>query len=287
MTGLSVEGGVTAWRVHGIVLNATLGASAGEQLAAHRIEWQPRDDLRLGVTETARYQSSSWQPLYAVGVIPYVLVQRLLDQDEPDSAGTHRNNVMLAFDARWRFVPGAAVYGEFLVDDLHAETADNPDKLGMQLGLEGARAVAGGRLSGGLEYTRLWRYVYTSFFGREYSIQGEPLGFPTGPDSRRIRARAAWDPNADWQVFVRAAKTDKGENDMGEPFVPGSPKPDPSTFEGVVERALALEAGLRWWPASGVDLAVTAGHERIDDAGHVDGAERSGFRGAIAVRLVR
>ena len=78
-------------------LSATLEQAQGEQLAAHRIEWQPREPLRIGVTEAARYRSTGWQPLYLVGAIPYVLVQRLYLQKEPDSLRAHRNNILTAF----------------------------------------------------------------------------------------------------------------------------------------------------------------------------------------------
>lgn len=287
MTGMSLRAGLASLRLDGTILNATVSSSAGEQLAAHRLEWQPHDRLRVGISESARYQSTTWEPLYLVGVIPYILVQRFLVQDEPDSSGRVRNNIMVGFDAAWRMADGTRVYGELLVDDLHAKTDDNPNKLAWQLGLEGAGRFLGGRLTWGAEYTRLWRYVYTSFFGREYSIQDQPLGFPTGPDAERVRVRGGWDPTTDWQVFGSVIYMKKGENDLGEPFVPGSPSVDPATFEGVVERTRGLEGGVRWWPAGGVDLAVSAGYVWTEDAGHVPGATRDGARASLALRLIR
>ena len=124
-------------------------------------------------------------------------MQRLQVQDEPDSGSTLRNNVIASFDAAWRIAPGTRAYGELLLDDLNARTSEVPDKLAFQLGLEGAGMVRGARLSWGAEFTRLSRFVYTSFFGRSFETQGEPLGYFTGPDSRRFRLRGAWDPSAD------------------------------------------------------------------------------------------
>lgn len=287
ITGLSLAAHFVAIRVDVIALNATLDQAAGEQLAAHRLEWQPFDALRLGVTEAARYQSEVWQPLYLVGAIPYVLVQRFLVQDSPDSTGVLRNNILFAVDASWRVADGTRVYGEFLIDDLHAETNDNPNKLAWQLGWEGAGSAFGQRLTWGGEFTRIWRYVYTSFFDRAYEIQGESLGYPTGPDARRLRLTGAWDPSVDWQVFGAVSLTDRGENRIDRPYVPGDPKPGPGSFEGVVERTREIEAGLRWWPAGGVDLAIAAGWRRVDDAGHVPGAVARGTTGRIVVRLIR
>lgn len=287
ITGLSYQVHLTEFHLDFSALSATLGQSAGEQLAAHRVEWQPRDALRLGLTETARYQAPSWDPLYAIGAIPYVLVQRLLVQDEPDSSRALRNNIMLGVDAAWRIASGTRVYGELLIDDLHARTSENPDKYGWQLGWEGVGLIGPSRLSWGGELTRLSRYVYTSFFGRTYEAQGAPLGFPLGPDSRRIALRGGLDLGADWQLLARASRSDKGENGLDEPFVPGSPPVSVGTFEGVVEQTRDLEAGLRWWPASGVDLRALAGYRWIDNEDHVAGRRAAQARATLEARLVR
>ena len=287
ITGLSYQVHLTAFHLDFSALSATLRQSAGEQLAAHRLEWQPRDALRFGLTETARYQASSWQPLYAVGAIPYVLVQRLLVQDEPDSTGRLRNNIMLGLDAAWRIARGTRVYGELLLDDLSARTTANPDKYGWQLGWEGVGMIGESRLSWGGEVTRLTRYVYTSFFGRAYEAQGGPLGFPMGPDSRRVALRSALDLGADWQLLARASRSDKGENGLDEPFVPGSPPVATWTFEGVVEQMRDLEAGLRWWPASGVDLRALAGYRWTENEAHVTGRNAGHPRLTFEARLFR
>jgi hypothetical protein len=287
LTGAAWQLHLAALHLDAAVLSATVAQAAGEQLAAHRVEWQPRDALRLGLTETARYRASSWQPLYALGLIPYVLVQRLLVQDEPDSADALRNNIMLGLDGAWRIAPGTRVYGEWLLDDLHAHTGANPNKYGWQLGWEGAGSIGATRLSWGGECTRLSRYAYTSFFGRSYQDQGAPLGFPDGPDSRRIALRGAVDLGPDWQLLARAARTDHGENGLDQPFVPGSPRVEVGTFQGVVERTRDLEAGLRWWPASGVDLRALAGCRWLENQDHVTGRSATQARAALEVRLAR
>jgi hypothetical protein len=286
LTGLAAQAHLPAWRLDAIALSATLQATAGEQLAAHRLEWQPLEPLRLGVTEAARYHASSWQPLYAVGAIPYVLVQRLLVQDEPAGEDL-RNNVLFGLDLAWRLAPGTRVYGEVVLDDLHARTASNPDKYGWQLGWEGAGMIGLRRLSWGGEWTRLSRYVYTSFFGRAYAAQGLPLGFPDGPDSRRVALRGAVDFGPDWQLLARVSRTDKGENDLDEPYVPGSPASGTMSFAGVVERSRDVQAGLRWWPASGVDLRALAGYRWVDDLGHARGASERHAHVTLEARLAR
>jgi len=286
-TALMVRARLAAIRADGFILNGTLDAAKGEQLAAHRLEWQPQSRLRIGITETARYHATGWLPLYAVGIIPYVIVQRLETQDNPDSLGAVRNNVMFAMDAAWRVTTGTRVYGEVLIDDLHARTAEVPNKYAWQIGWEGVGMIGETRLSWGGEWTRLTRYVYTSFFGESYEAQGVPLGFPTGPDARRVTLRGAMDLGRDWQLRARVASTDKGENTIDQPFTPGSSSTDAASFQGVVERTRSGELGMRWWPASGVDVTVWGGYTWVDDAGHVPGANRESPTGILEMRLYR
>lgn len=286
-TALVLDADVPALHLHGSALSATLDQAAGEQLAAHRVEWQPIGRLRVGATETARYQGSGWQPLYGIGVLPYIVVQRLLLQDEPDSLARLRNNIMVSFDASLRIAEGSRVYGEWLVDDLHARSGRFPNKYAWQVGWEGAGSALGQRLTWGGEYTRLSRFVYTSYFGRSYVAQGRPLGFPTGPDSRRVRVRATWDPDADWQVVARAARTDRGESGLDTPYLPGTPVPPVGRLQGVVEVTRDLEGGFRWWPASGVDVTLLGGWRWVRNPDHVAGAASSGARGSLEIGLAR
>ena len=289
ITGLAFRAHHHALRADGIALNATLEQASGEQLAAHRIEWQLTDGMRVGITEAARYQSSGWQPLYLIGIIPYVLVQRLQAQAEPESSAALRNNVVMSVDAAWRIANGNKIYGEFLIDDLHTRSSNYPNKIAYQLGWEGAGWVARRRIVWGGEWTRLSRYVYTSFFGGDYAVNGVPLGFPTGPDARRIRLRGQLDLDNDWTVFGRVTHNDKGENDINEPFFPTSnPQPvDSFDFEGVVETTRDFELGLRWWPASGVYVAASGGYRWIKNADHITGNERRSGLATLELRINR
>lgn len=287
LTGLAFHARLEALHLDGTVLSATLRTGAGEQLAAHRLEWQPRDGLRLGLSEAARYKSDAWQPLYLAGIIPYIMVQRLQDQDEPDARPENRNNVTIGMDAAWRVAPRTRLYAEWLADDLHAKSAATPNKYAIQLGWEGVGMVRGTRLSWGGEYTRLTQFLYTSFFGQDYVAQGKPLGFPVAPDARRMRVRVALDLSPAWQLTTTATRTEKGENTLDQPFIPGSPRVDSSRLSGIVEETREWEAGARWWPSGGIDVAIVGAYRWVDDAGHVAGAQERGARGTLAVRLVR
>lgn len=274
-------------RADAFVLSATTRPGRGEQLAAHRLEWQPLDAVRLGLAEAARYHASGWLGLYAAGVVPYSIVQRLLDQDAPEAADTLRNNVMIAADASVRIADGSKLYGEVVVDDLHLKTAGVPNRLGFQVGWDGTGDVRGTRLTWNVEYTRLSRFLYTSSYGRGFTAQDRPIGFPTGPDAGRFRTRVGWDPTADWQLALLATRTVRGDSGLGVPFVAGSPVAPAFEYAGRTETTRTLEGAARWWPATGVDVSVRAGREWVADAGHVPGATRDAWRASLALRLVR
>ena len=104
---------------------------------------------------------------------------------------------------------------------------------------------------------------------------------------RHLRVRTTWDPSPDWQLQVLATHTDKGENQLDEPFIPRSPRVDSFKFEGVVETTREVEAGARWWPASGVDLAIGGGYRWVENPSHVLGGKTQSPTASIEVRLAR
>jgi hypothetical protein len=288
ITGLAFHARLEPLHADATALSATLASAAGEQLAAHRLEWQLSDGLRVGLSEAARYHSAAWQPLYLLSAIPYILVQRLQDQDEPGRLEANHNNILIAADVAWRPTTGTRLYVEGLSDDLHLiNSVVNPNKYAYQLGWEGVGTFRSTRLVWGGEYTRVTRFVYTSYFDRDFVAQGRPLGFPVAPDARRMRVRTAWDLSPAWQLTAVATRTERGENTLAEPFLPGSPHVDASQLQGVVEETRELEVGARWWPVGGMDVAAVAAYRWIDNPRHLAGARERGLSGTFAFRLVR
>lgn len=289
LTALEFHGSLAHDHLYVTAISATLAPAEGRQLAAHRTEWQPYDGLRLGLSEAAVYRAPGWRPLYVAGVLPYTIAQRLDAQDEPDSSSALRNNVMVATDVAWRVAAGTRVYGELLVDDLHAKTRANPDKLGFLAGWDGAGTALGTRLRWNGEYARLTRWVYTSFFGTQAVAQDRPIGFPTGPDSHVLSLFVACDPDPDWELAVEAARLEQGENDLDDPFIPGvtTGSKNPWKHAGVVATTRTIGALLRWWPAAGVDFAVHGLYHWRENADHVAGRSRDAGEVRIEFRLTR
>ena len=114
-----------------------------------------------------------------------------------------------------------------------------------------------------------------------------------GPALRRLAALDSARPLqrpvllASVDGVVVAARSLADGRAIADPFVPGGPVPDVNTLAGTAERTATVDAQVRWWPASGVDFALTAGHDRVENAAHVPGVTATGWHGALAFRLSR
>ncbi len=265
-------------------------ASNGARIAAHRLEWFPSERLSIGLGEAARYTSSTLEPLYLVSILPYTWVQRMLAQDRLDRAVTDtagvRNNVMAALDVSWRALPGAVAYGELLLDDQGFKIGGEPTRIGYQAGGLWTRAL-GLRGRGSLrgEYTRVYRYVYSVFYGADFIQHGKPIGYPLGPDSRAILVDARLAPSADWELGLKAEKQDLGEGVLGQFYDPSGPPASGSQFGGVVETTKRLTASVRAFPRDGVDVRVEAARAWVTNAAHVSGATSAAWTGRLGFRL--
>jgi hypothetical protein len=168
-------------------------------LAAHRVDIQPHDRLRLGISETAVVAADGTPPFWALNpLLPFALMQQERDPVEEVA------NVLWALDAVWNPGPEWALYGQFLLDDYMLDSEDRdtyPDQLGWLAGVlwqNGAGksegyAVPGYGLGAGLEYSRLstWTYVHRDRPGR-YRAWDATLGHPAGPDSETLSGFCEW-----------------------------------------------------------------------------------------------
>ena len=186
------------------------------------------------------------------------MVQKLLDQDHRDSTGALRNNVMVSLDAsaarRRRLAASTASCCSTTCT--RARRRSRTSTAGRPVGAASAKS-RGTRVSWNAEYTWLSRYVYTSFFGRSFTAQDRPLGFPTGPGfapaaypghvgpHRELAGRGHRDAHRDRcrgtrrRLRARRTRTRSGHR---------SP--------ACSNARARVEGTLRWWPAGGVDLSI-------------------------------
>src|SRR5262245_29148621 len=286
VTNFLFEASLFDGHVRGSALSGDVDAANGERIAAHRLDFEIKPTLHFGLAEAARYHSSTWEPLYVISVIPYTLVQRMLDQDHPpDSLNSTRNNVMVGGDARWSPVRGTTLYGEVLFDDLTFKTSGTPVRMAYQAGWLGAGTLFGRRLTWRGEYSRVYRFVYSVFYGQNFIHQDEAIGYPEGPDSRNLTVRGALDYNADWRLGAAAGKLDHGEGFLGEFFDPEGPPQAGSKFAGVVETTRFVETEAQWTPRDGVAAQLRWGYQWRDNAGHIEGSDDEGWYGRVGLFL--
>ncbi|MEP7027318.1 MAG: capsule assembly Wzi family protein [Candidatus Eisenbacteria bacterium] len=277
-------------RVRATALAGDIDASRGARIAGHRLEWFPSPRLTIGLAEAARYSSTRWEPLYLVPLLPYTWVQRILAHDQLGGSGPGadiRNNVMAAIDASWRARPGTLLYGEFLLDDQGLRISGSPTRIGYQGGVLATRGAGASRWTGRLEYTRVYRYVYSVFYGADFIHHDKPIGYPAGPDSRGLFAEARLAPSAALEFALSGAQQDQGEGGLGQFFNPDSSAAQGSLLSGVVERTRTLGAEARWWPRDGVDLSASLERDWRTNAGHVEGAGARRWALRVGARLHR
>jgi hypothetical protein len=282
--------GATLFRhLRATAVHADVDATRGARLASHRLEWFPSPRLTIGLGEAVRYTSATWQPLYVISLLPYTWTQRVLAEDALDGTGAaepNRNNVMAGFDASWVAAQGRTLYGEFLLDDQGLKSGGQPTRIGYQLGgLANGSVFSYGSGSARLQYTRVYNYVYSVFYGEDFIHHSKPIGHPGGPDQRRLDLDLRLNPSADWQYRLAASRLDHGEGTLGTFFDPDSGSASGSTLSGVVEHTTSVLAGARWWPRDNVDVGLEVQHAWIDDAGHVAGASDERTEARLFVRL--
>ncbi len=275
--------------VRATAIHADVDATRDARLAGHRLEWFPSPRLTVGIAEAARYTSSHWEPLYVFSLLPYTWVQRILAEDALDGTGTaesERNNVMGSLDVSWQAARGHVLYGEFLLDDQGLSKGDQPTRIGYQAGWLGTHPFRDGRVSARVEFSRVYNYVYSVFYGEDFIHHGKPIGYAVGPDSRSLVAEVWADPTPDWEFRAGGGQVERGEGRLGTFYDPDSTvNASGSTLSGTVERERFVTGGARFWPWAAIDVSLDLAYVWTDNRGNVAGADDREWRARVGVRL--
>jgi hypothetical protein len=232
------------------------------QLAAHRLTWRISRTLWLGVAEAARYDARSPELLYVINLIPYTVVERVGSKYREKVPDTNpRNNVMWSADVVWRPAPGTRLYAEYLLDDLATETADMPHRMAFQAGI--GRNLRAGRvpLEISAEFTKIFRFVYSTYYGRDFVYGNRPLGFAEGPDTELYALSLTADLQRDWRATIGLAWLRRGEGTIGEAWQPGTDYDawDGAKLSGEVSGSLRGFVTARWTPLANCFASLTTG----------------------------
>lgn len=280
-------GQTIAGRVTATALSGQLSRADRRFLAAHRIEAAVSPRLSVGIAEAVRYPSDGIDLLYATGLIPYAIVERIHIRDAATDSvrGRERANIMASLDLVWRPSPALSLYGELLLDDLATENTDMPDRIAYQLGFRserpyGARAV---RLLG--EYTRVQNFTYAVEYGQNFIHRGRPLGFALGPDAENVFVEAGYELSRDWGLRWTGDFTNRGEGRLGDAWSLALGPVSNAGLTGIVEERREVWGDVRWLPRDNVDLALGLGYRRVRNEDNVDGRDRTAWMGRLAAEL--
>jgi len=252
-------------------------------LSAHRLTWTPRPDLSLSFSEGARFQSESPPLLYATGIVPYTLVERMDLQDNlADSTREEsRNNVLWSLDVCWRPRPGWLLYAEVLADDIGTETGEAPNRGGLQLGGSMAPRWRGWDWTLGAEFTRISNYTYSVYYQSaclcDWEHQGEAVGYALGCDVASLLCRCTVDWSDTWGARTWVRHVAQGEGEIGRPWSPSSTGCGDGadcgevrawSLSGVVERRWAGGFEIRCRPHRLARGGIWIEVGRVENGGH-------------------
>jgi hypothetical protein len=286
MTFLLLQGAVRGDKVgvNASALNAVVSSADHAYLAAHRIEVQIAPRWTVGLSEAVRYSSDGLDPLYAVGILPYTVIERIRIREASNDSlrSLERANVMASADLSFRATKDLTLYGELLVDDYASESADMPNRIAYQVGFRSDRPWGAHAVHFLGEYARVRNYTYSVYYGENYAYRGRPLGYPLGPDAENVYAEAAFDITRDWQLRWSGDFTNHGEGRLGLPWFPAQGGVSTAGLSGIVEERREVWGDARWMPRDVVDLSVGVGFRRVKNDANVPGADRDGWLARFA-----
>jgi hypothetical protein len=269
-------------------MTASLQAPEHRWVSAHRFEFSLHPRLRIGIQEAAAYFSDGIDVLYAVNLIPYTVVQRILDRTATTGASIaeNRNNLMVGADLEWRFLDGWRFDTELLIDEFATESSSQPHRLGGQAGVSWSGGIAGRSADARIEASKVYRATYAVFYGANFIQDDLPTGYFRAPDVEHALAALDVNVSTDLRVGAGMEAQRHGEGRPGDFWDPEDPqsKNAGADLEGVIERVLFphLRARVTWRDIA--DVAVRAGVRDINNEGNDDSKDETGFFGDLVAR---
>lgn len=267
----------------------TLDVFVNRYLAAHRLDFQVSNELRIGVFESVIFAGPG-RGLELQYLNPLVFFHSSqLNEGSND-------NTFLGFDFNWRIQRRLNLYGQLLVDDFQIEKEtqgdQEPDEIGFIVG--GYLVNLPGGFDLGLRWDKVTNRTYNQKLERNrYLNQNVPLGHPLGNDfERQIVEIYRWlNPSA--YLRLSGEFISKGEgaitDEWTEPWLLTTGNYSESSPTGVVERETIIAFSYHSLiPAStgpvnetplhpSASLKLTAGWRNLRNANNVIDDNRSSF----------
>jgi hypothetical protein len=237
-----------------------------------RVDWQARDDLRIGFGEVM-VGPGGLSALYALNVVPGLAYGIAYFARAP---AAYNDNYSFALDADWRPRRGVVVYGELYVDDLVVFDPYNPfpHRLGGTVGLYLADPFGDGRTSLRFEHSRATNWIYATPNPAGTPLRaGRALGHWCAPDCELWSVTVARTLSSVAVVLVGYDLIRKGEGRLGQTWTDPNDAWRRYYLAGIVETTHALRATATW-ARGAVRGAATVAWTSTANAGHIAGATR-------------
>jgi len=151
-------------------------------IAGHRFEWQPLEQLIISGSELITYANRTIELTYLLPFVPFFPIQTYVGETD---------NVIMSGDIQYLANENVRVYGVFLMDEWsppYTFDKDNRNWFGWQTGFEWEDVfILASRLR--MEYTWTDHRIYSHRFPvNDFYSWGYPVGFWAGPHAQELYA---------------------------------------------------------------------------------------------------
>ena len=172
-------------------------------IASHRIEWQPTNNLILGINESVVYAARNLDIHYLIPFSLFYPIENYLGDTD---------NLQMGFDFSYLFKEDHRLYFGFFMDELTPEwifNSKNHNWFAYQLGYSSNEVIfSNSTLT--IEYNwtdqRIYKHKYEI---NDFYSHGEPLGFWAGPHSEELLALYSLNIN-DYKINIYYTRVKRG-----------------------------------------------------------------------------
>jgi len=243
--------------------------------AGHRFDFHFNPRLRVGLFETVVFGGPGRQlDLFYLNPLIFFHGSQLNENTN--------DNTMVGFDFTFKPRAGYKFYGQLLVDDIQLDDKEQsdrePDEIAFLLGAQTAGVLVPVDIR--LEYTRVANRTFNQVLPRNrYTVNDELIGAASGNDydlSQLVFSRWLND-NAHADLDISYCRRGEGRvtADWDEPWLEIEGDYSEKFPTGTVEKTFRAALAFKGFVKKMFYVDITAGIDRIDNYGHIDGEDKT------------
>ncbi|GEM_PF-3999192 len=246
------------------------GSYQERYLSGHRLTWEPKYKLTIGISEVVIYGGEGRNPEVYYFFPLFFLHGSQLNQGIDD-------NTLIEADFRWLPFSATEIYGQILIDDFQIEKKtleDNePTEYGLLFGINRSELPFMPYLQAGAEYVRIANRTYDQPLPRnKYINRGYYIGYPLGNDGDLFTAQLILRLKDKIKFTGEFSRQRKGEgrieNDWDTPWM-DEPNYTEKFPTGTVQTTNKFELIIEYAKNEHFISKVTAYRERITNKNHI------------------